>query len=52
MSTYAHIAGLPLVIERCELLPIVRDTSSGFTKVSIVVRLSGGSHAGEGEDIT
>ena len=25
-------------IERCELLPLVRDTSSGFTKVSIVVR--------------
>jgi hypothetical protein len=52
VSTYAQIAGLPLLIERCELLPIVRDTSSGFTKVSIVVRLTGGSHAGEGEDIT
>jgi hypothetical protein len=51
-STYAGVAGLPLVIERCELQPLVRDTSSGFTKVSIVVRLSGGSHAGEGEDIT
>ena len=50
--TYAQVAGLPLVIDRCELLPIVRDTSSGFTKVSIVVRLSGGSHVGEGEDIT
>src|SRR3954471_3209120 len=51
-STYARVAGLPLVIERCELHPIVRDTSSGFTKVSIVVRLAGGSHVGEGEDIT
>jgi hypothetical protein len=51
-SIYAHVAGLPLVIERCELQPLVRDTSSGFTKVSIVVRLSGGSHVGEGEDIT
>ena len=51
-STYAHVAGLPLVIERCELRPLVRDTSGGFTKVSIVVRLTGGSHAGEGEDIT
>ena len=51
-STYANVAGLPLVIERCELLPLVRDTSSGFTKVSIVVRLSGGGHVGEGEDIT
>src|SRR3954454_18254789 len=51
-ATYARVAGLPLVIERCDLQPIVRDTSSGFTKVSIVVRLAGGSHVGEGEDIT
>ena len=51
-STYAHVTGLPLVIERCELRPLVRDTSGGFTKVSIVVRLTGGSHVGEGEDIT
>jgi hypothetical protein len=51
-STYALVAGLPLVVNRCELRALVRDTSSGFTKVSIVVRLSGGSHAGEGEDIT
>jgi len=51
-STYARVAGLPLVVERCELRPIVRDTSSGFTKVSIVVRLTGASHVGEGEDIT
>lgn len=50
--TYARVARLPLVIERCELLPLVRDTSSGFTKVSIVVRLSGGGYDGEGEDIT
>jgi hypothetical protein len=51
-STYAQVAGLPLVIERCDLLPLVRDTTSGFTKVSIVVRLGGGPHVGEGEDIT
>src|SRR3954454_25204426 len=50
--TYARVARLPLVIEHCELRPLVRDTSSGFTKVSIVVRLSGGGHDGEGEDIT
>ena len=30
----------------------MRDTSSGFTKISIVARLSGGGHVGEGEDIT
>jgi hypothetical protein len=51
-ATYARVASLPLAIERCELLPLVRDTSSGFTKVSIVVRLSGAGHDGEGEDIT
>jgi hypothetical protein len=51
-STYARVAGLPLVIDRCALAPIVRDTSSGFTKVSVVVRLGGAGHVGEGEDIT
>jgi L-alanine-DL-glutamate epimerase-like enolase superfamily enzyme len=51
-STYARVARLPVAIERCELLPLVRDTSSGFTKVSIVTRLSGEGHDGEGEDIT
>jgi L-rhamnose mutarotase len=30
--TYARVAGLPVVIERCDLLPLVRDPSSGFTK--------------------
>jgi len=30
----------------------VRDTSGGFTKVSIVTRLSGEGHDGVGEDIT
>ena len=51
-ASYAHVAGLPLVIDHCELHPLVRDTTSGFTKVSIVVRLGGGGHVGEGEDIT
>jgi hypothetical protein len=51
-ATYARVAELPLRIERCELLPLVRDVSSGFTKVSTVVRLSGDGHEGLGEDIT
>ena len=51
-STYTRVAGLSLRIDRCELVPLVRDTSSGFTKVSTVVRLMGDGHAGEGEDIT
>jgi L-alanine-DL-glutamate epimerase-like enolase superfamily enzyme len=51
-ATYARVAELPLRIDRCELLPLVRDVSSGFTKVSTVVRLSGDGHEGLGEDIT
>jgi hypothetical protein len=51
-STYARVAQLPVVIERCALLPMVRDTSSGFTKISLVVRLTGDGQEGQGEDIT
>jgi L-alanine-DL-glutamate epimerase-like enolase superfamily enzyme len=51
-ATYSRIAGLPVRIERCELLPMARDTTSGFTKISIVVRLTGDGHDGLGEDIT
>ncbi|HWH96592.1 MAG TPA: hypothetical protein VNT03_22205, partial [Baekduia sp.] len=51
-ATYSRVAELPLLIEQCELVPLARDTSSGFTKVSIVVRLTGNGHEGQGEDIT
>ena len=51
-ATYARVAELRLRIERCELVPLARDTSSGFTKVSTVVRLTGDGHEGQGEDIT
>jgi hypothetical protein len=51
-ATYSRVADLPLRIDRCELVPLARDTSSGFTKVSIVVRLTGNGHEGQGEDIT
>ena len=51
-ATYSRVADLPLRVDRCELVPLVRDTSSGFTKVSIVVRLTGDGHEGQGEDIT
>jgi L-alanine-DL-glutamate epimerase-like enolase superfamily enzyme len=51
-ATYSRVADLPLRIEHCELLPLARDTSSGFTKISIVVRLTGSGHEGQGEDIT
>jgi L-alanine-DL-glutamate epimerase-like enolase superfamily enzyme len=51
-AIYARVADLPLRVDRCELVALVRDTSSGFTKVSIVVRLTGDGHEGQGEDIT
>jgi L-alanine-DL-glutamate epimerase-like enolase superfamily enzyme len=51
-ATYSRVAELPVRIEHCELLPLARDTSSGFTKVSIVVRLTGDGQEGLGEDIT
>ena len=51
-AMYSRVADLPVRIERCQLRPLVRDTSSGFTKVSIVVRLTGDGHEGQGEDIT
>src|SRR3954452_3628722 len=51
-ATYSRVGDLPLRIERCELLPLARDTTSGFTKISIVVRLTGAGHEGQGEDIT
>jgi hypothetical protein len=51
-ATYRRVADLPVRIDRCELAPLTRDTSSGFTKVSTVVRLFGDGHEGQGEDIT
>src|SRR3954453_8507534 len=51
-ATYSRVGHLPLRIEGCELLPLARDTTSGFTKISIVVRLTGNGHEGQGEDIT
>src|SRR6478752_8614305 len=51
-ATYSRVAHLPFRIDRCELQSLVRDTTSGFTKVSTVVRLFGDGHEGQGEDIT
>jgi L-alanine-DL-glutamate epimerase-like enolase superfamily enzyme len=51
-STYATIAGLPVQIDSCEFTPMVRDTSSGFTKITTVVRLRGRGEEGLGEDVT
>jgi L-alanine-DL-glutamate epimerase-like enolase superfamily enzyme len=49
---YGAIADLPVTVESYEFVPMVRDTSSGFTKVTIVVRLRGLGEEGLGEDVT
>ena len=51
-GSYARIAGLPVEIDSCEFVPMVRDTSSGFTKITTVIRLRGGGEQGLGEDVT
>lgn len=51
-GTFAKIADLPVEIESIEYTPLVRDTSSGFTKITTVVRLRGRGEEGLGEDVT
>ena len=52
MSTYARIAGFPLVVESYELEPRELAVSSQFTRVTTTVRLRGGGEEGVGEDVT
>src|SRR5215469_4327636 len=51
-ATFAKIAELPVMIDSIEYTPLVRDTSSGFTKITTVIRLRGGGEDGLGEDVT
>ncbi len=52
MSTYERVSGLPLLVEGYELERLERPVSSGFTRVSTVIRLRGAGHDGVGEDVT
>jgi hypothetical protein len=52
MSTYAHVAELPLEIEGYELEALSRTVSSGFERRTTVVALHGGGETGLGEDVT
>ena len=52
MSTYERVSGLPLLVEEYELERLERAVSSGFTRVSTVIRLRGAGHDGVGEDVT
>ena len=52
MSDYARLAGLELVVDAVELDRAELAVSSGFTRVTTTIRLSGGGLSGEGEDVT
>ena len=52
MSTYERVAGLPLEIEEYALEGLSRTVSSGFERLTTVIRLRGGGEEGVGEDVT
>jgi hypothetical protein len=52
VSLYDRIAGLPVEIDGSSLERLELPVSSGFTRVTTVVRLGGGAEAGVGEDVT
>jgi len=52
VSTYDAIAGLPLEIDSYQLEPLELEVSPEFTRLSTVIRLSGGGEEGVGEDVT
>jgi L-alanine-DL-glutamate epimerase-like enolase superfamily enzyme len=51
-ALWARIADLPLEIEDYSLERLERPVSSGFTRVSTVLRLHGAGHEGLGEDVS
>jgi hypothetical protein len=51
MSTFERLSGLALTVERYELEGLRAQVSSGFERLSTVVRLHGGGHDGVGEDV-
>ena len=51
MSLFDRIAELPLVVEEYALDRLERNVSSGFTRVSTVVKLFGAGTEGVGEDV-
>jgi hypothetical protein len=51
VSTWDRLAGLDLRIDGYDLEPLRMDVSSGFERLSTVIRLRGASHEGIGEDV-
>jgi hypothetical protein len=52
MSDYERLAGLELLVDAVELERSELEVTSGFTRVTTTVRISGNGVAGEGEDVT
>jgi hypothetical protein len=52
MSLYDRLAELPLRVESYDLERLVQQVSSGFTRVTTVIRLRGAGEEGVGEDVT
>ena len=52
MSTYERVADLPLTIDGYALEGLTRSVSSGFERLTTVIRLRGGGDEGVGEDVT
>ncbi len=51
MDTYARLAELPLRIDAQSYAAHTRDTSSGFTRTTTEIILTGQGHEGRGEDV-
>jgi hypothetical protein len=52
MALYDRVGDLDVTIEECEFDRRVRDTSSGFERVTTVIALRGDGEVGHGEDVT
>jgi hypothetical protein len=52
VSLYDRVRDLPLVVESYALEGLVREVSSGFTRKTTLIRLSGSGEEGTGEDVT
>jgi L-alanine-DL-glutamate epimerase-like enolase superfamily enzyme len=52
MSTYERVASLPLTIDGYALEGLTRQVSSGFERVTTVIRIRGAREEGVGEDVT
>jgi L-alanine-DL-glutamate epimerase-like enolase superfamily enzyme len=52
VATFDRIAELPIAIDGYSLEGLERDVSSDFTRLSTVIRMSGGGVEGLGEDVT